>query len=519
MVRGTLEADSVNAALLATPGNGLILQTRARTGDSTTVVRQEFGFSTPVWVRLEVTSSGLVRAYHSSDGTNWTAIGNPQVIVLVGPRYAGLAVCGVKEGAPATATFTNVRIGDVQAPWSHQDIGIKTNPAEPMYVALSSDGATWGTVHHDDPGAAQTTDWTAWRIDLAEFADQGVDLTSVTKMAVGLGRPDDPQAGGKGLIYVDDIRLHPPGCFLSEMEAAAGDLNRDCRVDFQDVEILVGDWLLGDSTRTGQFLVHYKLDEGSGSVAGDSSGHGRDGVVEGGAWTSPGANGTGRALAFDGTGGQVSDPDAAAYLNGLDGLTVALWIKSNEINTDRGFIIFEDPQGHDRRGMRYDVAGGSGGGTNVIKYGVTTTEGNHENESISSLQTTDWQHIAMTWKAGEVARLYVNGAPAPLSFTAAAVGGTTTEYTKLIAGKGGKDQADDTGWNGLIDDIRVYDFALTEAEVNTAMTGGTVQTRDIYNPLVSPANVYDAEPVNHKRVDFRDYAALAADWLDQRLWP
>jgi hypothetical protein len=99
------------------------------------------------------------------------------------------------------------------------------------------------------------------------------------------------------------------------------------------------------------------------------------------------------------------------------------------------------------------------------------------------------------------------------------VGGTTTDYTKLIAGKGGKDQADDTGWNGLIDDIRVYDFALTEAEVNTAMSGGTVQMRDIYKPLVSPANIYDAEPVNHKRVDFRDYAALAADWLDERLWP
>jgi hypothetical protein len=84
--------------------------------------------------------------------------------------------------------------------------GDSANTAENMYVVLN------GTVivNHDDPDAALATSWTAWNIDLTLFADQGVNLTNVNSITLGLGDRINPVAGGSGIMYFDDIRLHPP---------------------------------------------------------------------------------------------------------------------------------------------------------------------------------------------------------------------------------------------------------------------------------------------------------------------
>jgi hypothetical protein len=42
---------------------------------------------------------------------------------------------------------------------------------------------------------------------------------------------------------------------------------------------------------------------------------------------------------------------------------------------------------------------------------------------------------------------------------------------------------------------------------------------DTYVPLTSIANISDDEPVNSKRVNFRDFAIMADEWLQQLLWP
>ncbi|MFH1882652.1 MAG: hypothetical protein ABIL62_08085, partial [Planctomycetota bacterium] len=55
--------------------------------------------------------------------------------------------------------------------------------------------------------------WTEWTIDLSApggFADQGVNLANVNTIALGLGNKNNPQAGGSGTMYFDDIRLYPP---------------------------------------------------------------------------------------------------------------------------------------------------------------------------------------------------------------------------------------------------------------------------------------------------------------------
>ncbi len=87
--------------------------------------------------------------------------------------------------------------------------GISDNAAETLYVALNGSAV----VNHDNPSAAQIEEWTEWTIDLSApggFADQGVNLTNVNTISLGLGNKSNPLAGGSGMMYIDDIRLYPP---------------------------------------------------------------------------------------------------------------------------------------------------------------------------------------------------------------------------------------------------------------------------------------------------------------------
>jgi len=69
---------------------------------------------------------------------------------------------------------------------------------------------TSATVYHDDSNAAVIDTWTEWNIDLQEFSDTGVVLTDVSKLAIGFGDKSNPQPGGSGMMYFDDIRLYRP---------------------------------------------------------------------------------------------------------------------------------------------------------------------------------------------------------------------------------------------------------------------------------------------------------------------
>jgi len=79
--------------------------------------------------------------------------------------------------------------------------GDASNAAEQMYVTLNGNAG----VDHDNPDAALRTSWTEWNIDLQAFADQGVNLTNVNSITLGLSSV----TGGTGMMYFDDIRLYP----------------------------------------------------------------------------------------------------------------------------------------------------------------------------------------------------------------------------------------------------------------------------------------------------------------------
>jgi hypothetical protein len=78
-----------------------------------------------------------------------------------------------------------------------------------MYVALEDNYRNIAVVYHENPNAAHVDTWTEWRIDLKDFADLGVNLTPVYRIAIGFGARGDTRPGGKGTVYFDDIRLCP----------------------------------------------------------------------------------------------------------------------------------------------------------------------------------------------------------------------------------------------------------------------------------------------------------------------
>ena len=78
-------------------------------------------------------------------------------------------------------------------------------------MAVSDSSGNPAVVGHDDPAAAQIDTWTEWVIPLQAFADQGINLSNVDKIAIGLGSgAGTASAGGSGTMYIDDIRLYRP---------------------------------------------------------------------------------------------------------------------------------------------------------------------------------------------------------------------------------------------------------------------------------------------------------------------
>jgi hypothetical protein len=219
MIRETLDAGSKFAAVYITPGNGCRYQARidtdiAATSDTGVVTAEQTAITAPYWIKIDRDFAGNFRCYYSSNGTTWTSMSwNPQNITMSSNVYIGLAVTSHNAGATCQGKFSNVRTtGTVSTQWSHQDIGIESNSAEPLYVAVFNSAGQPAIVVHPDPGAAQLTAWTEWIIPLQSIADQGINLTNVTSIAIGLGtRGNMTIPGGSGKMYFDDIRLYRPG--------------------------------------------------------------------------------------------------------------------------------------------------------------------------------------------------------------------------------------------------------------------------------------------------------------------
>ena len=151
----------------------------------------------------------------ASVGNEATASYTEEIIVNSGAQSMPVSYDNNKQGYAkySEVDFTLIHPRD----WTEEDVaelslwfyGDPANDSELMYVAVSNSTGQSAVVVHDNPEAAQIDTWTEWVIPLQSFANQGVDLADVDKIAIGFGtRGNLTIPGGSGLVLFDDIRLY-----------------------------------------------------------------------------------------------------------------------------------------------------------------------------------------------------------------------------------------------------------------------------------------------------------------------
>ncbi|HUU20558.1 MAG TPA: sugar-binding protein [Sedimentisphaerales bacterium] len=152
--------------------------------------------------------------------TNGSTAGYPEPDFPAGEHYVETSIVhGVGQSMPLFYD-NNLKYSEVAMTlvstrdWTEQGVGVlslwfygdASNAAERMYVSLNGSAV----VYHDDSDAALINTWTEWRIDLQDFAAQGVNLANVNTIAIGFGDKNNLKAGGSGMVFFDDIRLYRP---------------------------------------------------------------------------------------------------------------------------------------------------------------------------------------------------------------------------------------------------------------------------------------------------------------------
>jgi hypothetical protein len=209
------------------------------------------------------------------------------------------------------------------------------------------------------------------------------------------------------------------------------------------------------STPTTGLVAAYGFDEGSGGTTADNSGNGNGGILQGGVtWTTSGHAGS--ALAFDGNDAVVTIADAPT-LRLAGPLTLEAWTRPTSIASSYRTVVLKERSG----GLCYALyADTSAGGPSGHVY----VDGSEPRARAAiPLAANTWTHLAMTYDLTTI-RLYVNGS---LAASTATTGSATTSTGPLRIGG-------NSVWGehfaGLIDDVRVYNRALSAFEIGADMS-------------------------------------------------
>lgn len=171
------------------------------------------------------------------------------------------------------------------------------------------------------------------------------------------------------------------------------------------------------------------------------------------------------AIKFDGNGDELIDSDGNNYVNGLGAFTVFYILKSDQTNSDRGFINADlGDQKDDVFTFRYDKNGYDGGGTNLIKGGILNDNKDHRIESSSNVQTTSAQLVTFHWNSGNPLELFIDGGSSnSLSHASNNPSGSISNTNNLVIGKGAKGGSG-SSWDGLVGEVIIFNSQLNKVE-------------------------------------------------------
>jgi len=216
MIRDSLEPDAKNAMAYVTPNGRVGWQYRQVIGGASSSTRSDPGtVTTPYWVRLTRTGN-TITAEHSADGVTWEPMvetANPDEptardFSMSANIYIGLALTSHSAGVVNTSEFSNVSAaGGVTGQWQFAEIGVdhQLNDPADLYVVVQDSFGRTATMTYAD--GALFDEWTPLDIVLADVAAEGVNLSSIAKMIIGVGSRDNPVPDGSGIVLVDDITV------------------------------------------------------------------------------------------------------------------------------------------------------------------------------------------------------------------------------------------------------------------------------------------------------------------------
>lgn len=217
--------------------------------------------------------------------------------------------------------------------------------------------------------------------------------------------------------------------------------------------------------------AYYSFDDISGATAPDSSGNHYDGTITGGASTVSGA--VGDALSFDGSDDTVDVPHQLVSGQAAD-FSYSFYARTEPDGDDSQYILAQASSGtnnNDCFSVGYDNT------ANTLKV-LTTNNGN--NAMITkTVDLGEWTHIAVTnSNTDNESILYINGVPA----TGLAASCGQALGAQFLMGRSpwaGYNQQ----LNASLDEVRIYDRVLTQADIYQLATEGDTNSITISTPL------------------------------------
>jgi len=201
----------------------------------------------------------------------------------------------------------------------------------------------------------------------------------------------------------------------------------------------------------------WPFDEGTGSTAYDSSGNGNTGtLVNGPLWM---AGKFGNALSFDGLDDYV---DCGTNVVITTAITIEAWIKPDTFGDYEAIIAnFKwptNPEGYSFRVM----ANGK-----LVWRAVLSGNNAYSITSNSTMSAGNWYHVVLTHN-GSYTRLYINGSLDKVGTP----GGTIVNLGKALK-IGWDDYAAGRKFNGIIDEVRIWNIVLSGPEIAQSYALGT----------------------------------------------
>ncbi len=217
----------------------------------------------------------------------------------------------------------------------------------------------------------------------------------------------------------------------------------------------------------GSPVGYWKLDEGYGSVINNTGNGGStiNGTIAGSSaptWTNDGK--FGKALIFDGTNDSVSLGSSAGLDLAADA-TLTAWIKPTKLSANNYIFASGDNAG----GLQFAVELGRSANKLSTLWG-TSGDGFDVLYSKSSLVSDEWQHVVVT-RSGSgtswVVKIYINGVLDSTQTGTKAV----SSYVNSFLGNFWTTNTTQT-FKGTMDEVKVYNYALTEDEIKTEYNQG-----------------------------------------------